>query len=261
MQLAELAERYETVRFLDGDPSWFMHQVRGDANREAMAFVASCLSFGSRAQFMPKIQWLLERSGGDVEGWIARARFEECLPPDSHRCFYRFLTCSSMNALLRAYRRIIAAHGSLGSFVRTEADGTGYGAVSAICRLFATAGCGAAVPKDARSACKRVCMFLRWMVRSSSPVDLGLWADFIDRRTLIVPLDTHVARQARRLGLLPGGGGASMGVAKRLTAALAEAFPDDPLRGDFALFGYGIAHGRRGAEPIRARGTAPSRHG
>ena len=82
-------------------------------------------------------------------------------------------------------------------------------------------------------------MFLRWMVRSGSPVDLGLWSGFIDRRTLVVPLDTHVLQEAKKLGLLKSTS-ASMSAAKRLTAALAEAFPDDPVRGDFALFGFGV---------------------
>ena len=78
-----------------------------------------------------------------------------------------------------------------------------------------------------------------WMVRSGSPVDLGLWAGFIDRRTLIMPLDTHVLAQSVRLGLLTSGT-ASMSAARRLSDTLATIFPDDPLRGDFALFGYGV---------------------
>ena len=76
------------------------------------------------------------------------------------------------------------------------------------------------------------------MVRRGPSVDIGLWADFIDRRTLVMPLDTHVLAQARKLGLLSKES-ASMSTASKLTAAMAEVFPDDPLRGDFALFGLG----------------------
>ena len=82
-------------------------------------------------------------------------------------------------------------------------------------------------------------MFLRWMVRSGSPVDLGLWADSIDRRTLIMPLDTHVLAEAQRLKLLTSNS-ATMSTARRLTQQMLEIFPDDPLKGDFALFGYGV---------------------
>ena len=70
-------------------------------------------------------------------------------------------------------------------------------------------------------------------------VDLDLWADYINRRTLIMPLDTHVLTQACRLQLLTSKT-ASMSAAIKLTQSLAEVFPDDPLRGDFALFGYGV---------------------
>ena len=82
-------------------------------------------------------------------------------------------------------------------------------------------------------------MFLRWMVRSGSPVDLGLWADCIDRRTLIMPLDTHVLAEAQRLRLLTCNS-ATMSTARRLTQQMLEIFPDDPLKGDFALYGYGV---------------------
>ena len=82
-------------------------------------------------------------------------------------------------------------------------------------------------------------MFMRWMVRDSSPVDLGLWTRFIDKRTLIMPLDTHVVQQSQRLGLLRSRT-ASMSAARRLTQAMLEVFPADSLKGDFALFGYGV---------------------
>ena len=146
-----------------------------------------------------------------------------------------------MHDFLNAYRRLLDEHGTLGGYVCKEAEGDGFAAVKAICRYFSGCGDVPVVPKDVQSACKRVCMFLRWMVRDGSPVDLGLWAGAIDRRTLVMPLDTHVVHQAMRLGLLSSAT-ASMSAARRLTARLAEVFPDDPLRGDFALFGYGVNH-------------------
>ena len=59
--LADLADRYETESFLEGDPSCFMHRVSGDANREATAFVAASLSFGARSQFLPKVAAFLKK--------------------------------------------------------------------------------------------------------------------------------------------------------------------------------------------------------
>ncbi len=82
-------------------------------------------------------------------------------------------------------------------------------------------------------------MFLRWMVRRDSPVDLGLWK-WADPASLLIPLDTHVMQEAAKLGLIPPASTASRKTAELLTAALNEAFPGDPCRGDFALFGLGV---------------------
>ena len=242
------AEHYETAEFLVGDPSLWMHQVTGSENQEAMAFLASALSYGSRKQFMPKIGQLLEWSGGEVHRWVAEGAFEEHLPQGDRGCFYRLYTKDCMNGFLRAYQQMLMEYGTMGDYMRCNAS-DGLSAVKALCMFFnqslkhssiqAFNHSSGVVPKDATSACKRLCMFLRWMVRDCSPVDLGLWGDFIDKRTLIMPLDTHVLQQSVKLGLLSCGT-ASMSAARRLTEALSEVFPDDPLRGDFALFGYGV---------------------
>jgi hypothetical protein len=75
------------------------------------------------------------------------------------------------------------------------------------------------------------------MVREP-PVDLCLWKGFVDRGSLIMPLDAHVLKQARKLKLLAKEP-ATMATARKLTAIMAGVFPGDPLRGDFALFGQG----------------------
>lgn len=235
--LAEYAERYETPDFLPEDPSWFMHQVDRPLEQETLAFIASCLSYGSRKQFFPKIQYVLDRSQGEVYEWVRSSAFDRDIPADD-RCYYRLYTRRAMNAFLHALRDMLAEYGSIGGFVHGKAT-DGYSAVAAICGFFSTRGIEVIIPKDTRSACKRVCMFLRWMVRNNSPVDLGLWSGFIDKRTLIMPMDTHVVHEACRLGLLTSRS-ASMASARKLTARMAEVFPDDPLKGDFALFGYGV---------------------
>lgn len=236
--LTDYAARYETADFLNGDPSWFMHRVEGQPNRETLAFIASCLSYGSRKQFFPKIQFVLDRSGGETYEWVRSGAFDADIPDDDSACYYRLYTQHTMNIFLHALRQMLAGHGSIGGFVRDNAT-DGLSAVKAICAFFAAHGIEGIIPKDTTSACKRVCMFLRWMVRDGSPVDLGLWSGFIDKRTLIMPMDTHVVQEACALGLLDSRS-TSMGAARKLTARMAEIFPDDPLKGDFALFGYGV---------------------
>ncbi|MCR5187876.1 MAG: DUF2400 domain-containing protein [Treponema sp.] len=95
------------------------------------------------------------------------------------------------------------------------------------------------VPKGKTSANKRIYMYLRWMVRKNSPVDLGLWT-WANPADLLIPLDVHVMQEAIGLGLLPENASASRKTARVLTSAMEEVFPGDPARADFALFGLGI---------------------
>lgn len=234
--LKEYARRYETERFLYGDPSWFMHQVEGKENQEIMAFMAAALSYGSREQFLPKIQLLLDASEGEPDRWVREGAFSDLVPKGDGSCFYRLYTKDLMNRFLEACRKLLLEYGSLGDFVPA---GDAIHVLEAICAYFSGEGLSVIVPKDTKSSCKRLCMFLRWMVRDSSPVDLGLWADRIPKKSLIIPLDTHVLTEAGKLGLISSRC-ASMAAAMKLTAKLSRIFPDDPLKGDFALFGYGV---------------------
>lgn len=238
--LHDYASRYETEDFLADDPALFMHLVSGRKNQEAMAFIASVLSYGSRKQFFPKIRYILNVSEGDVWAWVKSGDFNTDIT-DKTECYYRLYTYHDMNVFLHALQRMIIHYGSIGEFISVNAT-DGISAIRAITDYFARASQTRLIPKNISSACKRLCMFMRWMVRSGSPVDLGLWSEFIDRRTLIMPLDTHVMQQARRLGLITNRA-ASMSTARRLTDKMKEFFPDDPLKGDFALFGYGVNDG------------------
>lgn len=244
-KLLSLANKYEVSDFLNGDPSWFMHQVIGERNQETIAFIASCLSYGSRNVFMPRIQYLLDCSRNEPYEWIKSGKYKLDIPNDD-TCFYRLYTNAMMYGLFNALQTMYEVYGDMKNFIRCH---TGHNddnlqleaieAVEAICHYFQEQEAVEIVPKNASSSCKRVCMFLRWMVRTDSPVDLGIWSDLIRLRSLIMPLDTHVIQQSLQLGLITSKT-TSMSVARKLTDKLLEIFPDDPLKADFALFGYGV---------------------
>jgi uncharacterized protein (TIGR02757 family) len=276
LHLKSLAFKYENEKFLVGDPSWFMHQVQGEHNKELLAFIASCLSYGSRKQFLPKIQFILDCSKGEVEEWLLSGQYKKDIP-DTEKCFYRLYTYSTMHQMLCALQEMILQHGSIKDYIQdfhkesveqseqlldlagfdkllkpehldilgqlVELDSqrqlNANEAIEAIIAFFSDRGIEGIIPKNTKSSCKRICMFLRWMVRDNSPVDLGLWSDIIDKRTLIMPMDTHVVQEANKLGLLKSTT-TSMSTAIQLTDTLREIFPDDPLKGDFALFGVGV---------------------
>ncbi|WP_255297409.1 DUF2400 family protein [Anaerophaga thermohalophila] len=88
------------------------------------------------------------------------------------------------------------------------------------------------------ASAKRINMFLRWMVRRDSPVDFGLWTN-ISPADLLIPLDIHVARVARSLGLLARKSNDLKSVTE-LTGKLKEFRPEDPVFYDYALFGLGV---------------------
>lgn len=244
-KLLPLVNKYEVPDFLNGDPSWFMHQVIGERNQETIAFIASCLSYGSRNVFMPRIQYLLDCSRHEPYEWIKSGKYKLDIPNDD-TCFYRLYTNAMMYDLFKALQAMYEVYGDMKNFIRCH---TGHNddnlqleaieAIEAICHYFQEQKAVGIVPKNASSSCKRVCMFLRWMVRTDSPVDLGIWSDLISLRSLIMPLDTHVIQQSLQLGLITSKT-TSMSVARKLTDKLLEIFPNDPLKADFALFGYGV---------------------
>ena len=90
---------------------------------------------------------------------------------------------------------------------------------------------------DNGGAMKRMCMYLRWMVRKSS-VDVGIW-NFMKPSELYIPLDVHVGRISRQMGLLTRKANDFKAV-EELTNKLKEFDPEDPIKYDFAMFGYGV---------------------
>lgn len=239
--LREYAKRYETETFLFEDPSIFMHKVQGERNQEIIAFIAAGLCYGKRELFFPKIQYIIDCSHGDVERWILSDDFCDDIP-DNDNCYYRLYTNRIINAFIRRIKSLLQEYGSLYQFaVSNTKNKDAVTLIEALTKYFNENEASHVIPKDTKSSCKRLCMFLRWMVRNSSPVDLGLWSDIINKRTLIIPMDVHVIQEACRLGLMSSKS-TSMKSAQKLTNLMLEIFPDDPLKGDFALFGYGVNH-------------------
>ena len=268
-KLRSLADRYEVASFVDEDPSQFLRWYRPENGRgtvadvEAASFIAAMLAFGNRKQFIPKIRAVLEtsdRSLGSISEWLKTGAYKKDFPHGEKK-FYRFYSYDDMQAFFGELADILKKAGSLGEFFEAKyKEGKAFPSLQPAPRSFTTPSPrgtppktpaalheiiasafpkSAIVPKGSTSANKRIQMFLRWMVRRNSPVDLGLWK-WADPAKLLIPLDVHVMQEAAKLGLIPEGATASRKTAELLTSALAEVFPGDPCRGDFALFGLGV---------------------
>ncbi|MBE9531259.1 MAG: DUF2400 family protein, partial [Proteobacteria bacterium] len=91
---------------------------------------------------------------------------------------------------------------------------------------------------EKKSACKRLNLYLRWMVRRGDKLDFGLWRDITPAK-LIIPLDTHIARISSNIGLTKRKS-ADWRMAEEITASLRELDPEDPTKYDFSLARLGI---------------------
>ncbi|MBQ9495403.1 MAG: TIGR02757 family protein [Treponema sp.] len=253
-QMRLLADKYETCNFSNGDPSCILQKYHAVADKEVAAFIVALLSFGRRDLFMKKADVLFTLARNHPAAWIKNGKWINDFPHGSKK-FYRFYSYDDMRAVFAVLQTILAKEKTFGAYVRkTYMSRTARNAKSvdkSDCRenmphlseiiscIFR--GCRA-VPQSAASANKRIHMFLRWMVRIDSPVDAGLWT-WYSPAELIIPLDVHVLRQAIKLKLVPPKSSASAKTAWQLTAVLKQIWPNDPCRGDFALFGLGIDAG------------------
>ena len=264
--LRELADTYETREFSAGDPSRIVRQYRSARDIEVAAFITAMLSFGKREQFLQKAGMIFVLAGKHPAQWIRSGAWQNNFPCGTRK-FYRFFSYDDMRDIFAALQNILEEHSSFGTYVKKayeaecavrreifKVNGAGiktanrkarqaefFSASSALLHVIANAfpQCRA-VPQKGASANKRTNMFLRWMVRTNSPVDAGLWTWF-SPADLLIPLDTHVLRQAKNFGLISERSAATEKTARELTDALKRIWPDDPCRGDFALFGAGVS--------------------
>ncbi len=248
--LKALADKYEVLSFTEEDPSQFLRWYTSqglpalDATPavEAASFIAALLAFGSRTQFIPKIRQILEtadKTSGNIKNWLNTRAYRKTFPAGSKK-FYRFYSYDDMQIFFDELAALLNKSGSLGQYLKSKwekADGSPRPQLAdLISQAFPKS---SIVPKGRTSANKRLHMFLRWMVRTNSPVDLGLWS-WYPASSLIIPLDTHVMQEAQKLGLLPAKATASRKTAILLTKKMEEIFPGDPTRADYALFGLGV---------------------
>ena len=251
--LDALAARYERPAFIADDPVSVPHAFDDPADQEAIGLFAALLAWGRRSVVLAKLADLVERMDGRPHRFVRDFRAGRDgwrLDGFKHRTF----TSADAVALTVSLRAVLDAHGSLGALFASGLDATGRGGAADVgpgiqrfsdTLLTIVPEAGLRRKHLARpstgSACKRLAMYARWMTRPG-PVDLGLWAD-VRPAQLVVPLDVHTGRQARRLGLLTRRADDWRAV-QELTAACRAFDPGDPARYDFALFGLGAYEGR-----------------
>lgn len=237
----------------DKDPVGLIYRYENKLDQEAAGFIASTLSYGRQDVFRPVVERILRQMGESPVNYIVGAD-----PADLEWQFgwfnYRFNKPVDLALLLLSLRSLYDAGSSLQEVFKDyyEYKKDFKGAATAltdalreqyILKEFVTSerelqGFYYLIPrpKDG-SACKRLNMFLRWMIRKDD-IDVGNWTG-IPTSELVIPLDTHVARISTDLGLTAKRGG-TWKVAEDITDSLRQLDPEDPLRYDFAICMAGI---------------------
>ncbi len=253
--LDSLAE-IESEVFLTTDPLELVRQYPQPEDAEIAGFIAAAFALGRVGPMRRAIQRVLEPMGSSPYRFILH--FHPQKNKDLYRGFvYRFIGEQDLRLLLWWLKQMIIAEKRVKYFfmkgVEEKSPDIGLSLSNFIRAVLALPtepvipalppkGSGVrhflADPADG-SGCKRLNLFLRWMVRRSSP-DLGIWRE-IDQSRLIIPLDTHIARMGRRLGLTkrtsPG-----WPMAEEITRSLSRLDASDPVKYDFALCHAGMRH-------------------
>jgi uncharacterized protein (TIGR02757 family) len=240
--LEELYHKYNRREFVHPDPLEFLYNYDNPADREIVALVASSLAYGQVCQILKSVSRILEKMPEPKEFLLSSGH------DDLRSAFkgfkHRFTSGDEMASMLKGASEAIKQWGTLGNCFADcvePDDETVYPAMSRfveIIKHLAGTPCDTLLPDPSRgSACKRLNLFLRWMVRRDD-VDPGGWYNLPPAR-LVVPLDVHMHRIGIKLGLT-GRRQADMRTALEVTNALAVFSPEDPVRYDFALTRLGI---------------------
>lgn len=245
IELETLAKKYEKEDFISSDPIQFPHRFSNAKDIEIAGFLASLMAYGSRKVFIKKLDELFNIMDNKPFEFVLGFN------PENIKGFnYRFGKDFDFIEIFNILKKLYTEGGGLKNLFEY-----GYAIDNTISMMFQSVvdyfysnvknevgqGFYHMIPNPKNGgAMKRMNMFLRWMVRKP-PVDLGVW-DFIPTSELLIPLDVHVARLSREMGLLKRSSNDYKAVLE-LTENLKRINPSDPVKFDFAIFGLGVDEG------------------
>ncbi len=244
-QLDQYVEQYETIDFIKDDPVQFIHRFKSKNDIEIAGFISSMFSYGKREVFINKLNYIFNNIM-DNKPYNFVKSFDE-KNGNITGCDYRFSKNCDFIEIIRILNILYNENETLENLFKYS-----YNEKKEIWSMFQgvvdyfyartskniTKGFYHLLPNpQKKSALKRLNMLMRWFVRKSC-VDIGIW-DFIEKSELLIPLDTHCANIGRKLGLLKRNDNAYESVIE-LTNNLKVFDPNDPIKYDFALFGYGV---------------------
>lgn len=221
-KLTDWAETYNDPVYFANDPIAFPREfVRRGAELqdvEIAAVLSSHLAWGRRDMIVRDCERLFDEMEWRPRDYVMSGEWR-----DDDTSLHRTVKWSEVAGICRRLREWYLWHESLEELSVEEIR-------SIVFRR----------KEDPKAANKKINMMRRWMVRRDGKVDLGLWTA-TDPSGLVVPLDVHVYDQAVALGLTRRRS-KDIVTARQITDCFRQIWPEDPLLGDFALFGYGVTN-------------------
>lgn len=239
--LDEKSALYEASWFVEEDPVQVPHQFIRKEDIEIAGFLTATITWGKRSLVIASAHRLLERMDMSPFKFLMDASEKEF--GQFSNVVYRTFNGTDAGYFLKALSILYRHHGGLHRIFSEGYEENGVeGGLQRLRNVFMSFDAPSRTGKHfadvtKNASAKRLNMFLRWMVRPSSPVDFGLWVN-IDPADLLIPLDVHVGRVARSLGLLERRQ-SDLKAVRELTWNLKKMSPRDPVFYDYALFGLG----------------------
>ena len=240
--LDQLYHKYNHPKWIHPDPLEFVHNYPDPLDQEVVGLIASCLAYGRVTLILSSVRIILEPMGSSPRDFLLAT--DEHFWSSLYEGFrHRFTTVDHLVALLSGMKRAIGRYGSLGECFSSHMHKDHLTIINALAGFVRDLKDGensynSLLPLPEKgSACKRLHLFLRWMIRRDS-VDPGPW-EGIAPSILVIPLDTHIYKICSRLGLTCRKR-ADQKCAIEITEHFREICPHDPVKYDFALSRLGI---------------------
>ena len=243
-KIKELLDGYvlqiNVPEFIDNDPVKFPRRYTLQQDAELAGILSAINAWGRRDMILRDMERLFAFIGASPYDFVMSSDLDKL---EGRQAVHRTFNYSDFGFLCRGLRAIYRERNSMEDYF---IDKDMFDGIRDLRHTIISANCDPGETHrstkhlsdpESKSACKRLHLFLRWMVRCDGIVDLGLWKRVSPAR-LYIPLDVHVGRVARSLGLITRKQNDRQTV-EQLTRQLAQMNPNDPVSYDFGLFGIG----------------------
>jgi len=262
--LEKLYDRYNRRELIKPDPLQFVYRYSEPADMEVAALLSASLAYGRVQQIEKNLNDLFSRMGASPYAFVLD--FDKSKRQKLSSFKHRFTTGKDIADLLAILKKVLQKNESIERHFLSGYSKGDENVIPALARFcdslykIYSKETGREVSRGFKyllaspvggSACKRLNLFLRWMVRDDE-VDTGLWKG-VAQAKLIVPVDVHMDRLSRILGFHDRKT-VSLKTAVQITKSFAEIEPSDPVKYDFALSRVGITQGCNGKYDLRCEG-------